>query len=72
MQVWDCKSVFEGKWAEEDHLGGELTGRRKNLAGEAICKGKYRMVCWGLLGDTDFFANDLNCKHWGALQKKDG
>ena len=72
MQVWDCKSVFEGKWAKEDHLGGELTGRRKNLAGQAICKGKYRMVCWGLLGDTDFFANDLNCKHWGALQKKDG
>ena len=69
VYCWDMEAVFSGKRPLLDHRKRPFKGKdawRARVAGEEILKCRKRLVNWGLLGDLDFFVNDLGLKHWNA------
>ena len=51
---------------DEKNFPGALHLAR--LAGQLICGGRAKFVCWGICGDMDFLSNDLELPHFNAVE----
>eukprot|EP00974_Lingulodinium_polyedra_P048351 4643826-Lingulodinium_polyedra.AAC.1 len=43
-----------------------LSGDGSSTAGKHVCDGRYKFVCWGLLGDLEYFSNELRFPHFNS------
>ena len=62
--VWDLNQLFENKYALTDPWGEALPEQFQGLAGKPILENGHFVVVAGVMGDNDFFQNDLGCPHW--------
>ena len=63
--AWSCNALWEGvhpyrDWDNKDWPAGHP---RRKLAGQWIHPAGLRGVCWGILGDHDFFNKDNMLPH---------
>ena len=64
--TWSLQALWEGAhpvmdWEGKPFKDGSLLAE---LAGKSIFQGGFRCLVWSLLGDLDYFANDLGFPHW--------
>lgn len=63
---WSLQALWQGihplkDWNNQPFKDGSLLA---NLAGKLIFEKGYKCIVWRLLGDLDYFANDLGYPHW--------
>jgi len=66
--VWSFQAMFEGHHPARDPDGKLLpsTSEMGKLAGRPLNPKGYRVVCWALQGDHEYFANTLKLPHWSC------
>ena len=64
--VWDLNQLFTGKYAKKDPFGNEFEDGSEfaTRAGTDILQDKRFFMVWGVMGDMDFYYNDLGLPHW--------
>lgn len=66
--VWSFKALFSGVHPTTDADGNRLPPNSDmgKLAGQPLNRNGYRLVCWALQGDHEYFANTLKLPHWSS------
>ena len=59
--AWSMRALLAGRWPRADHLGNELTGWRRDLAGQPL---KTHAACIGKCGDWAWHKQVLNMRGW--------
>jgi len=68
--VWDLNQLYFNQWDDTDPWGNPLPEDVAERAGKPILHDDFFVVVWGVLGDNDYFQNDLGCPHHACKEPK--
>jgi len=64
---WSLQACFAGTHPDIGPFGEELPADMKSLAGRPLVDGSDpRLTIWQILGDHEFFSNELKLPHWNC------